>query len=106
MKHKPKVRGKANGNWREGQNFARSYEIGLQFGNIVGQEWAFVYRRKDLLDDYKGHRCTVVSVDSHESLIEVEMFDGDSGTMQITKRIKNWQLKMAWTDFQAMKAVA
>ena len=101
MHHKPKVRGNVNGNARRGQNFARSFEINLQYGDIAGQEWAYVHRRKDLLDVSKGHKCTVLSVGSQESLVEIEIYDGHSGTIQISKRIKNWQLKTAWTNFQA-----
>jgi hypothetical protein len=75
------------------ENIDRRIEIEKEHGDIEGQEWLYVNRRKDLDDARKGHRCKVLRVGTTKSVISEEVFDGHDGTVTEEKTIGNWQLK-------------
>lgn len=96
-----RIRGNYKIDTHKEMNFNKSSKFERDYGDMTGQEWAYVNRVKDLDDITKGHKCKVIKTNFLTVLVEVEEFDGINSIIPVEKEISNWRLKMPWADFQA-----
>jgi hypothetical protein len=96
-----RVRGNYKIDMHKQMNFNKGLEFKCDYGDMAGQEWAYVNRVKDLDDITKGHKCKVIKTKFLKVLVEVEEFDGIDSMVPVEKELSNWRLKMPWADFQA-----